>query len=98
MATPRMRTIKQIVNEMKQLDPHTSLSESSIRRLVKDGKLQSVQIGKKNLINLDHCLSFFNNPIQEIDQNKKSPEEAPQEIGKDRIDQFKSNIGMIHHH
>ena len=38
---PRMRSVVQAVKELKELDPNTSVTESYIRRLVKQGKIKS---------------------------------------------------------
>lgn len=36
MALPRMRTVKEAMDTIKEADPHTALSEHAIRRLIKN--------------------------------------------------------------
>lgn len=50
---PRMRGIKQAIEEMKANDPNTALTERALRRLVLTGEVPSVRIGAKYLINMD---------------------------------------------
>ena len=57
---PRMRTVHEAAQELKQLDPSTAVTEYHIRRLVLDGVLPRIKAGKKYLINLDSLLEYFN--------------------------------------
>ena len=50
---PRMRTIPQAIKEIKALDPNTSITVSVLRRMVKDGVVETVQVANKRLLNLD---------------------------------------------
>lgn len=50
---PHMRGIKQAIQELKQSDPNTCLTEKALRRLVLTGAIPSVKIGVKYLINMD---------------------------------------------
>lgn len=59
---PRMRSVVQAVKELKELDPNTSVTESYIRRLVKQGKIKSYDIGRNILINFDYLCDFLNDP------------------------------------
>lgn len=59
---PRMRTVKQAVNEIKQLDPDTAVSFYQVRRLVLSGVLPTVSAGNKRLINLDTLIEYLQNP------------------------------------
>jgi excisionase family DNA binding protein len=88
---PRMRLAREVVEELKKLDPGTSVTESGIRRLVKEGKLRSVKVGNKSLINLDQCIAYFNEPLIIIEP---VPEAATSLIKLDRMEQFRKNIGM----
>ena len=56
-ALPRMRTIPQAFKEIKALDPHTSITMSVLRRLVKEGTIETVQVANKRLLNLDLLFS-----------------------------------------
>ncbi|MBR3553504.1 MAG: hypothetical protein IKN72_08980 [Clostridia bacterium] len=50
---PRMRTIPQAMKEIKALDPNTSITTSALRRMVKEGAVETVQVANKRLLNLD---------------------------------------------
>ena len=50
---PRMRTIDQAVAWLQENDPGTAFTKTALRRLVVSGKLPSVKVGQKYLINLD---------------------------------------------
>lgn len=50
---PPMRGIKQAIQELKQADPNTCLTEKALRRLIISGEIPSVNIGKKYLVNMD---------------------------------------------
>ena len=60
MAAPRMRTIKQCIEYFKQEDPDTSIGEYYLRGLVKQGKIPVFHAGRKQLINLDSLVEYFN--------------------------------------
>ena len=62
---PRMRTVKEAAAELKELDPHTALSEWRIRELALSGVLPRVQAGKKLLINFDLLLEYLQDPTAE---------------------------------
>lgn len=48
-----MRGIKQAIEEIKQADPYTALTEKALRRLILTKEIPSVKIGAKYLINMD---------------------------------------------
>ena len=62
MSTPRMRTIKETISELKQIDPNTAITEYYIRDLVSGGRIVYVKAGRKILINFDKFLEFLSNP------------------------------------
>lgn len=57
---PRMRGIKQAINELKATDPNTALTEHALRRLILSGALPSVRCGTKYLINMDNLSTYLN--------------------------------------
>ena len=59
---PRMRTVKEAAQEIKQLDNGTAMTEWRIRELTLSGVLPRVQAGKKMLINLDTLFEYLENP------------------------------------
>lgn len=75
MALPRMRTVKEAMDTIKEADPHTALSEHAIRRLIKSGHIPVVTSGRRFLINLDTLLAYLENPEEE---NSHAKENAPQ--------------------
>ena len=58
---PRMRVAKAAVAEIKALDPNTALSVRGLRSMIKEGRVPSVQVGKRQLINLDWLLERLAN-------------------------------------
>lgn len=54
-----MRTIPKAYEEIKAIDPNTDLSLRALRRMVKSGKIPSVQIASKTLVNLDLLLEVL---------------------------------------
>jgi excisionase family DNA binding protein len=48
-----MRTIDQTAAWLQEHDPGTAFTKTALRRLVVSGKLPSVKVGQKYLINLD---------------------------------------------
>jgi hypothetical protein len=54
-----MRTIPKAYEEIRAIDPNTDLSLRTLRRMVKSGKIPSVQIASKTLVNLDLLLEVL---------------------------------------
>ena len=64
MKNPRMRTIPKAFEEIKQADPNTDLTLRALRRMVNNGSIPTVQVGRKRLVDLDllfDTLSGYNN-------------------------------------
>ncbi len=57
--TPRMRGIKEAIEEIKAADPKTALTEYALRRLVLSGGLPSVRLGIKYLVNMDVLTEYL---------------------------------------
>ncbi len=70
MAMPRMRTIKEAHQELKQLDPNTAVTEYYIKQLVLSGQIPFVMAGRKRLLNFDALLSYLENPAQNSNQER----------------------------
>lgn len=70
MAMPRMRTIKEAHQELKQLDPNTAVTEYYIKQLVLSGRVPFVTAGRKRLLNFDALLSFLENPAPSINTER----------------------------
>ena len=58
---PRMRGIKQAVEELRAADANTALTERALRRLILTGEIPSVRIGTKYLVNMDVLESYLYN-------------------------------------
>lgn len=55
----RLRTLQQILKEIKQDDPNSCVTKYMIRALDKEGKLAKVYLGNKILYDLDQVLSLL---------------------------------------
>ena len=66
----RMRTLDECYNELKAIDPNTSVSKYFIRRLAVSGTIPCIMAGRKRLINFDKLLSYLSGDNQ--DQKKHS--------------------------
>ena len=53
---PRMRTLPKAYQEIKKLDPDTDFSMRALRKFIKSGKIPTVKIQNKTLVNLDLLL------------------------------------------
>lgn len=56
---PRMRGIKQAIEELHTVDPGTAFTETALRRLIRRGGIPSVKVGAKYLVNFDLLLSYL---------------------------------------
>ncbi len=67
MSAVRMRFPAQALEELRKLDPQTSVSLPMIRRLVRRGKVPSVPVGSGNrrLLNFDALLDFLAAPAED---------------------------------
>lgn len=54
-----MRGIRQAVSEIKAADPHTALTERALRRMVAEGAIPAVRVGRKQLINMDVLYTYL---------------------------------------
>ena len=54
--TPRMRTVRQVIQELKSLDRGTALTEHALRQMFANNDIPCVLVGNKKLINLDLLL------------------------------------------
>ena len=61
---PKIRTAKEVVLELKELDPKTAITEYFIRQEVKRDLEEkfSFKSGSKYLINLEKFIEHLNNP------------------------------------
>ena len=59
--TPRLRSIPEAVKELKEEDPNTSITTSSIRSLVKESKILKYPKGKQIQVDLDEIKEYYRN-------------------------------------
>lgn len=58
----RMRTIRQAIAEIKELDPNTAFNYNYINKLCEEKKIYNIVVGqKKRLLDLDELLNYFMN-------------------------------------
>ncbi len=55
----RMRTIRQCVEELKAIDPDSAITVSALRRWIRDGELNAVLVGNKQLVSLEAVESYI---------------------------------------
>ena len=59
--TPRLRSIPEVVKELKEEDPKTSITNSAIRILVKENKILKYPKGKHIQVDLDEKKEYYRN-------------------------------------
>lgn len=59
MTIPRMRTINELVQEIKVQDPRSAISYHYIRSLCKAGKIKCILVNSKYLIDLDAFITYL---------------------------------------
>ena len=58
----RMRTIRQALSEIKEMDPNTGLNYNYVNKLCEENKIHNIIVGqKKRLLDLDELLNYFMN-------------------------------------
>ena len=69
---PKMRTVNEAAQELKQLDPNTAMSSYHIRRLCLDGILPTVRAGKKLLLDLNLLIEYMTDPTADKFKPRKT--------------------------
>lgn len=54
-----VRTIKGALEELKAIDPNTSITLYAIRKMVKQNKIPYIKTGNKILINMDNLIHYI---------------------------------------
>lgn len=57
---PRMRTINESLNLIKETDPNSAITYNFIRQLVKGNRVRNFQSGNRTIINFDDLLEVIN--------------------------------------
>ena len=55
----KVRTIRQTLATIKALDPDTAITESALRRLVREKRISATYVGTKALLNEQEVINFF---------------------------------------
>jgi len=55
----RLRLQQEAFDELLVADPNTALTRCGLRRLVNDGTIPHVRIGRKKLINFDALMAYL---------------------------------------
>ena len=64
MAVSKMRTINEVLKEIKEIDPKSAITYNLLRKLCEEGKIKHVMTGNKALINYDDFLEFLSRDAQ----------------------------------
>ena len=65
----RVRTITQLYDEIKRIDPDSALTPTALRRLVITGKIPSAKAGKKYLVTVEALEAYMNGTTQSADNS-----------------------------
>ena len=57
---PKIRGIKEAIQELRIIDPHTAVTEHSLRMAVKSGALPCRYAGRKVLISMETLFAYLN--------------------------------------
>lgn len=57
---PRMMTIEQLIDTVKQADENTAITRYFVRQLCKENKIVHIKAGQKYLINYDKFIDYLN--------------------------------------
>lgn len=57
----KLRTIDNVIVELKKADPETALTGWALRQLVKDGKIPVMMVGSKQLLSLESVERYIEN-------------------------------------
>ena len=60
----KARTIGSIVRELKEIDPNTAISESLLRKLVKENAIPHKQVGGRVYLTMEAVSKYFNGDSQ----------------------------------
>ena len=60
--TPKMRLIREVFDELHQIDPNSAITMYALRQLVRSGKIPSVNVGRKILVNYYDVVKYFETP------------------------------------
>ena len=76
VALPRMRTLDRAHALVLEIDPDTSLTRHALRALVIAGRVPSVNVGRRRLINVDALLSLLATDPNSLSVDTSEPTSA----------------------
>ena len=79
----KVRSLREALAYIKSLDKDTGISENAIRKLVISGKVPSVKVGRKYLVNVDTLLSYFENRLSVSESELPHKDDIFGEVGED---------------
>lgn len=59
---PKMRLIREVYDELHRDDPNSAITMYALRQLVRTGKIPSVNVGRKILVNYYDVVKYFETP------------------------------------
>ena len=66
----RMRGLDEAFNMIVADDPETALTKTALRRLVKNGTIPHIKVGRKILLNFDKLIEFLTGSQQQKQSSK----------------------------
>ena len=69
----RTRTIREAAAYFQEADPHTCLTETAIRTLLRTGAVPSVRVGRKYLVTIE-ALEAYLGGSKEPEKSVKAPQ------------------------
>ena len=70
---PRMRTINQAADYLREQDSETAFTNTALRRLIVTGKVPSVRVGNKYLVSLEALDEFLSSGNTQEKQEQQAP-------------------------
>lgn len=79
----KVRSLREALAYIKSQDNDTGISENAIRVLVVSGKIPSVKVGRKYLVNVDTLLRYFEVRLAAADETVPQKDDSSKGIGED---------------
>lgn len=57
----RMRLLGEAYEQLLKDDPDTNITLYGLRTIIKSGKIPTIKLGRKTLLNYDYLLEYFQN-------------------------------------
>ena len=67
------RTIREAAAYFREADPHTGLTETAIRRLLRQGLVPSVRVGRKYLVTIEALEAYL---MGDTGKTREKPQKA----------------------